>query len=210
MSDNKQAETSQSIDAIDQAIANAATRKANKAPKAEKAPKPAKAEKVAKVKPTDEEKLARTQAQLAERTAKKEARAAAKAEKQAAKSAAKPVAHLAKVVRAGERLGTLDSDTQLIFDEATTNLSAAQVSSLAAHLTHFNRVKATERAGSAKVEAGQSVTITGGDPRYIGQTGTVFKSQRIRCYVTVEGVSKPIYLFTSDCEVKSPAIAATA
>ena len=29
-------------------------------------------------------------------------------------------------------------------------------------------------------------------------TGVVFKAQRIRCYVTLEGVSKPVYLFTSD------------
>jgi len=62
-------------------------------------------------------------------------------------------------------------------------------------------VQATQRALSQKVAAGDEVRILGGDPRYVGMTGTVSKAQRIRCYVTVGGVNKPIYLFTSDVQV---------
>jgi len=110
-----------------------------------------------------------------------------------------------KVTKAAEKLGTLNDAAQLIFSDATSNLAASQVAILALHLQHFNRVKATERALNQKIEAGQTVQIVGGDPRFIGKTGTVTKAQRIRCYVTVEGSSKPIYLFTSDVQ---PATAA--
>jgi hypothetical protein len=48
---------------------------------------------------------------------------------------------------------------------------------------------------------GQFVTVTGGDARFIGMTGTLEKVQRIRCYVRIEGQEKPHYCFTSDVEV---------
>jgi hypothetical protein len=64
----------------------------------------------------------------------------------------------------------------------------------------------TFRAGASnKVEAGNTVTIISGDARYVGKTGTVSKAQRIRCYVEIPGVSKPVYLFTSDVEVMAAA-----
>ena len=98
---------------------------------------------------------------------------------------------------------------QLTFNEVTTNFSAEQITALALHLQHFNRVKATERALNQKIEAGMSVRIIGGDPKYIGMTGTVSKAQRIRCYVEVPGIKKPVYLFTSDVEPSREAPAAT-
>ena len=76
-------------------------------------------------------------------------------------------------------------------------------SDLALHLQHFNRVKATERALGQRVVQGTSVRIVAGDPRFIGLSGTVVKAQRIRCYVEVPGIKKPVYLFTSDVEVQS-------
>jgi hypothetical protein len=41
----------------------------------------------------------------------------------------------------------------------------------------------------------------------VGQTGTVSKAQRIRCYVEIPGVNKPVYLFTSDVETISEIVA---
>ena len=36
---------------------------------------------------------------------------------------------------------------------------------------------------------------------YLGCEGVVCESRRIRCFVEVEGVTNPVYLFTSDVEV---------
>ena len=198
------------LSAIDKAIAQAQARKAAKAsgepaaPKAPKEPKAPKAVAEPKVpRVSEEEKAARLAARETARTAAKTVRDAARAEKLAAKNATKPQAHLKKVERAAEKLGILNEAATLLFNEATANLAAADVATLAAHLNHFNRVKSTERASATRVEAGASVTIVGGDPRYIGRTGMVFKAQRIRCYVTVEGLSKPVYCFTSDVTVNT-------
>lgn len=137
----------------------------------------------------------------AERSARKEARAAARTGK---------AAHMSKVEKAAGKLPSLSEGAQLILSDATANLTAAQVAALALHLQHFNRVKATERALSTKIEAGVTVSIIGGDPRFIGQTGTVTKAQRIRCYVAVDGHEKPVYLFTSDVALAAAAAAPAA
>ena len=211
--------TDQSVSEIDKALAAAKARKAAKAgttaaagdkpaktPKAPKAPAAPREPKRPRL--TDEEKAARLAARETERAERKAAREAARAEKLAARLASRQPAHMRKVQKAAEKLGTMSETAQVIFDDATSNLPASQVSILALQLQHFNRVKATERALSQTIEAGQSVTIVGGDPRFIGKTGTVFKAQRIRCYVTVEGFNKPIYLFTSDVQVNAAAPAA--
>ena len=178
------------------------TEKPAKAPKAAKEPKAETTPKRPRL--TDEQKAARETAKATERAEKKATRDAARAAKKAERDSAKQPAHMRKVVKAAERLGTLNDSAQLIFNEATANLTAADLATLALHIQHFNRVKATERALSQSIEAGQSVTIVGGDPRFIGQTGTVTKAQRIRCYVEVTGAKKPVYLFTSDV-VPAPA-----
>jgi transcription antitermination factor NusG len=90
---------------------------------------------------------------------------------------------------------------QKFFDEITPNLSAEQVTSLVLHLQHFNRVKATERALNQKLDLGQHVRIIGGPTKYVGMTGTVDRAQRIRCFINIPGVRKPVYLFTSDVEL---------
>jgi hypothetical protein len=192
----------QGITAIDAAIQNAAKRKAAKGadgaqpssePKAAKAPSEPKRPRL-----TDEQKQARLAARDQDRAARKALREASRAEKLATRNANKQPAHMRKVTRAAEKLGTLAQAAALLFNEATANLSAVELSVLANHLLHFNRQKATERALEQSVEAGMEVTIVGGDARYVGRTGTVEKSQRIRCYVRVEGVNKPVYLFVSD------------
>lgn len=147
---------------------------------------------------SDEEKAARLAQRNAEREERKAKRDAERAQKNAEKLANRQPAHMKKVQKAAEKLGALGQAAELLFNEATTNLTAAELATLATHIQHFNRVKATERALTQKIEAGATVTIVGGDPRYIGKTGTVAKAQRIRCYVTLEGQTKPIYLFTSD------------
>jgi flagellar biosynthesis GTPase FlhF len=215
--------TDEKVTQLDKALAAAKNRKASKSGTAATATaettgeKPAKPPKAAKEpsapkrpRLTDEQKAAREAAKAQERAEKKAAREAARATKKAEREAARQPAHMRKVAKAGERLGTMTEAAQLIFNEATANLPAAQVSILALQLQHFNRVRATERALSQTIEAGMKVTIVGGDPRYIGQTGTVSKAQRIRCYVEVEGAKKPVYLFTSDVEIVSAAAAKAA
>lgn len=151
-------------------------------------------------KPTDAEKAAKQAQRDAERAAKKlerdtarEAKAAEKAASQVAK-----VAHMSKVDKAKTRLPALSVAAQVAVDDVTSNFSAADVAAIAAWLGHFNRAQATARALTAKLAVGDHVRITGGDPRYVGMVGTVTKAQRIRCYVDVSGVAKPVYLFSSE------------
>jgi flagellar biosynthesis GTPase FlhF len=201
MSDKSDEKTSK----IDAAIAAAKARAAAKA-KGEtatktaetKAEKPARA--AAKPKLTDEEREARKTKLEAERAERKAAKTAAREKARAEKLAARKPAHMSKVTKAGEKLPQLAGAAQILFGDATANLGRADLASLALHIQHFNRVKATERALDTRIEAGHTVTIVGGDPRFIGKTGTVTKAQRIRCYVEIEGVNKPVYCFTSDVE----------
>lgn len=204
--------TDQSVSEIDKALAAAKARKATKeasgesaSPAAPKAKRPP-----GRPRPTEEQKAAKAAQQAAFKAEMKGIRDQRRADKLAARLANKAPAHLKKVARAAERLGTLSSSAQVLFDQATTNLPAADIAVLAAQLNHFNRAKATERALNTRVTAGQSVTITGGDPRFIGKTGTVSKAQRIRAYVSVAGISKPIYVFTSDLTVNAAASQSTA
>jgi hypothetical protein len=214
--------TDKNLSTIDAAIAAAKARKASKAAKgntdateapakAPKTPKAPKEPKVSKPRITDEERAARKAKLEAERAERKAVKATARAAKRAEKLANRKPAHMAKIAKAAERLPSLSAKATSIFNDATTNLSRADLTALALHVGHFNRVRATERALEQKVEAGALVTIVGGDPRYVGKTGTVEKAQRIRCYVTLPGVAKSVYLFTSDVEVSAPAAkAATA
>lgn len=156
---------------------------------------------------TDEEKAAKIAARDAERANRKTANEVAAATKKAERLANKQPAHMKKVQRAAEKLGSLGQAAMFIFNDATTNLTAAELTMLALHISHFNRVKATERALSAEIAEGTKVKIVGGDPRFIGETGTVVKTQRIRCYVNIPGANnRPVpgtsasgvYFFTSD------------
>jgi len=200
--------TDENVSEIDKALAAAAARKANKVkgngPTAATSPVAAgTTDKRPRL--TAEEKAQRELDRgqlLAERKA---ARIKAREEKRAAD--AKPAAHMRKVEKAAERLGPLGQAAEILFNEATANLTQADLAALALHIMLFNRVQATRRSLNQQVEEGQQVEIISGDPRWIGKVGTLVKSQRIRCYVSITDIAKPIYLFTSDVSpvAKEPA-----
>jgi hypothetical protein len=195
---------SDKMSAIDQAIAKAkekaAARKAGKASTVIPATA-AKATKTATQKKGDKDATDKEAAKAAREKERADAKAKRDAEREAKKAeklAARKPAHMSKVLKAAEKLPTLNADAEIVFSDATSNLPAAQVAALALHLQHFNRVKATERAMNAKIEEGDEVEIIGGDPRFIGKVGTVVKAGRLRCHVEVEGLDKNVYCFTSD------------
>lgn len=158
-------------------------------------------EKIAKAVPssrnTTEAKAQRQvqrEASMSTRKAEREARKAAKVAEEADK---RPV-HMAKVARAASKLPQLSTDASDAFAALTTKLATDQIVALALHLQHHNRVSSTQNALTVRMTTGTAVRIVGGDPRFIGKTGVVSKAQRIRCYVAVDGVAKPVYCFTSD------------
>lgn len=192
------------LSAIDRALAAAKARKAMKDADTETADPPAAKE--PKAKKSTEPTFAKQQKKEALAAARQAAKAIRDAERQkrrdiklAEKTSSKP-AHMKKVEKAAGALPRLSGDPVRIFEEVTSNFGRDQIAALALHLQHFNRVRATERALNQRLEAGTAVRITGGDPKYIGMSGTINKAQRIRCYVDVPGVKKPVYLFTSDVE----------
>lgn len=190
----------QQISAIDKAIAAANARKNAKSGKPSDGTATTGSTPTAPARPrlTEAEKAAKLAEREAERASRKEKKATERAQKLADRAANRQPAHMRKVQKAAEKLSGLGQAALLLFNEATTNLAAAELGNLARHIDHFNRVKATERALEQKIEADMQVTIVAGDPRFIGKTGTVVKAQRIRCYVKVEGIAKDVYLFTSD------------
>lgn len=188
MSDENTQTQDESISAIDAAVNAAKARKASKSGSGGSAtPKAAKPEKAAK--PTDEEKAAAKAAKQVLREAKK-----------AEKLAGRKPAHMSKVERAAKNLPGLTNRAEMTFNELIVNLTASEITSLAAHLMHFNRAQATERSLTQKLSVGDRVRILGGDPKYVGLMGTLSKVQRIRTYVNVDGFTKPAYCFTADCE----------
>lgn len=186
---NENSSSTPSTTDIDKALAAAKARKAAKsdgAPATEGAPKPP------RPRLSDEDRkaaLAKIEQERADRKAAKEKERAEAAAKRAAET---QPAHMKKVERAGERLGALSPQAQLIFNEASTNLTAADLATLAEHILHFNRVQATKRAlgDASELKVDQLVRIEAGDyPAVVGQIGTVVKVSRIRCYVNVPGAN---------------------
>lgn len=176
----------------------------NPIPKATAVKASATESKSTKVRKSDADKAAEKAAIEAKRAAKKAERDAAREAKRAEKAAAtgtKAPAHMAKVMKAGAKLPALSDTATQFFENLKANLNSFDLSTLALHLQHYNRVEATLRAATQKVENGSIVRIIGGDPRYVGMIGEVVEARKIRCFVDVEEVNKPIYLFTSDVEV---------
>lgn len=143
------------------------------------------------------------QAKKAEIENDRSRRRAERAEKLAQKQV-----HMKKIDNARSKLPQLNGYSQTVFDELIVNLPAEQLTALALHLQHYNRLKATQRAVSTTIELGHEVKIIGGDPKFLGKVGTITEVRRIRCFVNVPGVKKPVYCFTSDVEV-IPALANT-
>lgn len=213
------------MSAIERALAAAKERKAAKeaagliepsttVPVA-KIPKAAKEPKAKVERPTDEAKAARNaerearlaakaakeaearaakDARKAERAAKREAKATAKAEK-------KPT-HMKKVERARSKLRPLNSEAEKIFSEVVTNFGVSMIEDIAEHLLVHVRAYKTQRAtGLEALPLGATVKITGGDRRYVGMTGKVVHSQRLRAKIEVPGVTKEVYIYNGEAEV---------
>jgi len=198
------------LSAIDKALAAAAARRAARSGeqtgslRLSEEPTGKKAKAAPVEKPSSNDKAAARAARETERAASAAKRKAEREERKASKvaeAASKKPAHMKKVERAASKLPALNDSAQLLFNEAVGNFSADQLTAIALHLQHFNRVKATERAVGQRVETGARVRIIGGDPKFIGREGVVELARRIRVFVNVPGFSKPAYCFTSDVEV---------
>ena len=145
-----------------------------------------------------EDRSALREVAKAQRDADREARKAAKAATRTA-----PV-HMTKVEKAANKLPNLSTDAANLFNEIVAHYNRDQITALSLHLQHHNRVQSTLKATAVDpLKTGQLVRIIGGDPKYIGMTGALEKVQRIRCYVNIPGVKRPVYQFTSDVEVIS-------
>lgn len=225
-----QTQKTNTMSAIDRALAAAKARKAARAASGEDAAepvtvaksKPAKEPKAKAEKPNDEAKAAakaqrdaeraqrasakaeKATAESAAKAEKKAAREAAKAERRAAKEAekgSKKPAHMKKVERARSKCPALNSAAEEYFGDVTANLSAQQLDALAQHLLVHNRAMQTIRAlQSPQLPLGATVRITGGEAKYIGMTGQVVHSQKLRAKVAVPGFKKPVYIYTGEAE----------
>ena len=146
------------------------------------------------------EREAADKAAKAERKAQREAKKALKASKENVKE--NRLAHMKKVENAKAKLPALQSETQLAFNELIANHSAEQLASLALYLQLHNREAATVRANQLQpLTLGATVRITGGEHKYIGMTGKVVHSQKLRAKVEVPGVKKVIYIFNGEADV---------
>lgn len=196
------------ISAIDRALAAAKARKAAKEEfsdaDADAAPMLRKAEK-SMIKPDAAEKAAVKALKDAQKANKKAERDAERARRKMEKStvqAVKKTSHMKKVERALSKLPSLNEATQLIFNEATCNISGQQLDALAQNILHHNRMMATVNAmKSNMLRIGDMVRITGGEPKFIGMVGTVAKSRQLRAKIQVEGVEKLVYIFTGQAEL---------
>ena len=190
------------LSAIDKALAAAKARKAMK--DSQDVPQDASAKNTPKSETDNIVKAAKNAERDAARESARTQRTKEHEERRATKAADianKKPAHMKKIASAAAKLPTLSQSAQILFSDITSNLPSDQVIAVALHLQHFNRTKATERALGQRVTAGQQVHITAGDPRYVGKTGIVARAQRIRCYVSIPGIKREVYLFTSDVEI---------
>lgn len=198
---------------IDKALRLAQERQAaKKAGGNGEAAKPAGVPKAEANKKTDDERKALQAAKEAERAAQRaereQERAKRKAEKDAER-AAKKNAHMGKVEKAAARLPQLTVEAQAAVEGIVTGFSAADAGAIAVHINHRCRALSTEKALGGDIKVGDRVRITSGDTRFLNKEGAVQRSQRIRCYVEVPGVERPVYLFKSDVElVERPEAAA--
>lgn len=150
---------------------------------------------------TPAEREARDAKRKEEVAARKEARRIAREKKRAEAEANRKPAHMAKVRKAAAKLPALSDAAQEAFNTISSKLSPQDVFTLNAHLQLHVRELQTKAALEANLTLGDKVRIVNGAARYIGCVGTVTELRRIRCFVTIEGVDKPAYLFTSDVVV---------
>lgn len=207
-------DSTKSLSAIDRALAAARARaaqraavvasEASEASEAAGEDKPAKQPKV-----KTEEAFAKAQKDRANKELTELQRAAAKAKRDAereARRAEKAAAaegkksHMKKVERAASKLPALSSEAQIKLNELRLELGNVELTALSAHILHHVRATATVAAAGKRPEVGATVKIIGGDPKFFGMQGTVVDSRPLRCFVEVDGVKKPVYLFNSEVE----------
>lgn len=147
-------------------------------------------------------KLEKESERNSKRAARDEKRAAKKLVREAERASRKP--HTSKLDKARTKLTELSDAAFSAYQSTVSQLSSAELIALAQHLEFEARSRQTVAALGASLKAGQVVRITGGkDTRTIGKLGTLTKVQRIRCYVAVPGIKRPVYLFTSDVTAAS-------
>lgn len=207
MSEQKQQMDAERMKKIDAALARAKAQKeaaganqGNPGESIEDRTKRLAAERTQRQEEKDKDREARRQERQAEldkqRAERKQARDQ-KREARLAELAQRKPAHLSKVEKAAANLPPMNEETQAVFD-AASKLNRTDIEILASHLSFEARKNATLQATSANLKVGMQVTVIGGQARFIGQTGTVTKVQRIRCFVQLDEMGKEIYLFTSD------------
>lgn len=107
-----------------------------------------------------------------------------------------------KVERALSKLPALNSEAKGQFEALTSNFGVYELEKFAAHLQLFARTQKTIRAAELqKLPLGATVTITGGEPRFVGLQGKVIHSQKLRAKVAVDGVKKPVYIYTGEAKI---------
>lgn len=164
------------------------------------APTPPGEEKPKRKRLSPEERAARDELRAKEKAEKKAAREKAREAKKAEKEANRKPPHMSKVEKAASKLPPMSEGAQKAFGALTGKLSSGDLFSLTENLKHHIRVAQTQGALQMSLKVGQVVKIVSGNPRFVNQTATVMKVQRIRCYVEVPGYNKPVYLFTTDCQ----------
>lgn len=194
-----QSVTENKLTAIERALAAAKAHKANRTVSGDNL---AKTDAVETVRPSKEERNAAKAARDAERITRREAKAALKAELEAT-SGKKPT-HMKKVERVRSKLPSLGDVAARHFEVITSELSVGQIDALAQHLSLQARALRTLAAGTSQpLPVGASVRIIGGDPKFIGSKGKIVHSHKLRATVHVDGVRRPVYIYTGEAEVVS-------
>lgn len=139
-----------------------------------------------------------------EKRAQRELHRAAKAAAREANAAKRPT-HMKKVENALSRLPKLDEATQDAFNDLTNRFSVQQLNTLSLHLQVHNRATLTLKATkSPPLPLGSTVRITGGDPRFVGLTGEVVHSQKLRAKIKVPGLKNTVYVYSCEAETTQP------
>ena len=112
----------------------------------------------------------------------------------------KAAASSTKLEKARAKLSLLTEKQEETIAQLKSEYSLPEILQLIEHLQfHTREVGLTKAMSSAApINVGDKVEIIDGTPHYVGRVGIVIKSQRIRCYVQLDDVEKPVYLYTTD------------
>lgn len=111
-------------------------------------------------------------------------------------------AHMKKVERALSKLPPLNESAVEEFKSMVANFGVYELEKFALHLQHYSRTQKTIRAAQGeRLPLGASVTITGGEPRFVGLQGKVIHAQKLRAKVAVDGFKKPVYIYTGEAKI---------